>query len=150
MAVATYMLCMKQLAILCCLAMPAHAWEFTPGLPCLLSHETDEAAVELTYDPTAPLYSITITRAAPWPDAPVFRMRFDGMAPLTISTDRQTFSADRRALTVIDRGFGNVLNGLQYNETASALLGDTTVMFPLKGAEEPVAAFRACRPRAGA
>lgn len=150
MAVATYMPCMKQLAILCCLAMPAHAWEFTPGLPCLLSHETDEAAVELTYDPTAPLYSITITRAAPWPDAPVFRMRFDGMAPLTISTDRQTFSADRRALTVIDRGFGNVLNGLQYNETASALLGDTTVMFPLKGAEEPVAAFRACRPRAGA
>ncbi len=141
---------MKRLLILCCFAMPAHAWEFTPGLPCLLNHETEEAAVELTYDPTAPLYSITITRAAPWPRAPVFQMRFDGLAALTISTDRQKFSADGRALTVIDRGFGNVLNGLQYNETATAILGDTTVVFPLQGAEKPVAAFRSCSPRAGA
>jgi hypothetical protein len=137
------------LAVLC-LSSPAAAWEFTPGLPCLLTHETAEAEIELTYDPTRPLYSVTIRREQPWPGAEVFSMRFDGPAGLAISTTRHALSRDGRALTVMDTGFGNVLNGLQFNDTATALVGDTAVSFPLAGAEEPVAAFRLCQPMPGA
>ncbi|ABG30897.1 hypothetical protein CEP88_16220 [Roseobacter denitrificans] len=125
------------------------AWEFTPGLPCLLNHEEGGAAVALTYDPTAPLYTISITTAEPWPVAPNFSMRFDGPSGLMISTDRQTFSADRRTLTVTDRGFGNVLNGLQFNESATATLGAATVRFSLSDAAEPVSDFRQCRASPG-
>ena len=53
-------------------------------------------------------------------------------------------SEDGRALTVVDTGFGNVLDGLQYNHTAYAIAGDLEIPFPLEGAAEPVAAFRAC------
>lgn len=141
---------MRNICFSLFLATPASAWDFTPGLPCLLTHDQGTVSAELTYDPTAPLYSITITRSTPWPDAPVFAMRFDGPAGLTISTDRQTLSADRRALTVTDRGFGNVLNGLQFNQTATALLGDQAVSFDLSDAADAVAAFRDCKPTAGA
>jgi hypothetical protein len=137
------------LAVLC-LSSPAAAWEFTPGLPCLLTHETAEAEIELTYDPTKPLYSITIVRQEPWPRAEVFSMRFDGPARLTISTTRHALSRDGRSLVVVDTGFGNVLNGLQFNDTATAIIGDTAVRFPLADAAEPVAAFRLCQPMPGA
>lgn len=103
----------------------------------------------MTYDPTLPLYTVTVRRDAAWPDAPIFAMRFDGPAGLTISTDRHILSDDGRALTVTDRGFGNVLNGLQFNETVTALLGDAEVQFPLAGAPEPVADFRLCRAEPG-
>lgn len=126
------------------LATAAPAWEFTPGLPCRLSHATPQARVELTYDPTAPLYSITITRPVPWPDAPAFGLRFDGPRGLTIGTTRHRLSEGGRSLTVTDTGFGNVLDGLQYNHTATALSGETALSFPLAGAAGPVAAFRAC------
>lgn len=137
---------MRSLIILLVLSVPAHAWEFTPGQPCLLTHETEEARIVLTYDPTAPLYSLTITRADPWPEAPAFHMRFDGPRALMIGTGRHTFSDDRRSLTATDRGFGNVLDGLQFNDTAHALAGGLTVSFPLDDAAGPVAAFRACEP----
>jgi hypothetical protein len=35
---------------------------------------------------------------------------------------------------------------LQFNETATAIAGDTAVTVPLAGAAGPVAAFRACAP----
>lgn len=131
------------------LASPGAAWEFTPGLPCLLTHETAAVQIELTYDPTQPIYTLSLTRKQPWPDAPVFSMRFDGPNPISIATDRQTFNADRRTLTVTDSGFGNVLNGLQFNEASTATLGDIAIKIPLSGAARPVAAFRQCRPSAG-
>lgn len=135
------------LLILC--ASPAAAWEFTAGLPCLLRHATADAEIELTYDPTQPLYSVTVRRPGAWPGAPVFAMRFDGPASLTISTDRHTLSGDGRSVTVVDRGFGNVLNGLQFNDQVTALLGETEARFPLEGAAEPVAKFRICRAEPG-
>lgn len=135
---------MRVIGLLFSLALPAQAWEFTPGLPCRLSHETPEAQIELTYDPTQPLYTITITRALPWPDAPVFAMRFDGPRAIGIGTDRHKLHEGGTALTVIDTGFGNVLDGLEFNHTALAMAGDAQVSFPLEGAAEPVAAFRAC------
>lgn len=127
------------------LTSQANAWEFTPGLPCLLTHETPQARIELTYDPTQPLYSITITRTGPWPNAPVFSMRFEGPRPIEIGTDRHRLHEDGTALTVIDTGFGNVLDGLQFNHFAHAIAGDVALSFPLDGAAEPVAAFRACQ-----
>ena len=103
--------------------------------------------MELTHDPTGPLYTITVTRLQPWPDAPVFAMQFDGPRPIAISTTTQSFSADRRSLTVSDTGFGNVLNGLQFNFTASAFLGDAAVVVSLANASEPVQKFRDCDQR---
>lgn len=135
---------MRTILTLLTLATPTYAWEFTPGLPCRLSHETKDARIELTYDPTQPRYSLTITRPAPWPDVPGFAMRFDGSLLIAIGTDRHVLSEDGTALSVTDSGFGNVLDGLQYNSTATAQAGAAEVSFSLAGAAEPVAAFRAC------
>ena len=75
---------------------------------------------------------------------PIFAIRFDGPRGLTISTDRHVILDDGATLTVTDRGFGNVLNGLEFNDTATALLGDRAVAFALDGAGPAVRAFRAC------
>ena len=125
-------------------ASPVGAWEFTPGLPCLLTHAQPDIAVELTHDPTQPLFSITLTRNEPWPTADVFSLRFEGSAGLTISTNRHQLGNGGRSLTVTDRGFGNVLAGLSLNQTAIALIGDQAVAFSLQGAAPPTEAFRAC------
>ena len=140
-----YLAVMRFALALCLLAGPLHAWEFTADPVCTLSHETEAASVRVTHDPAIPEYAITITRAgAAWPGGPVFAIRFDGPRGLTISTTRHRLGEAGRALTVTDRGFGNVLDGLQFNDTATALLGDAAVAFPLDGAAEPVGRFRAC------
>lgn len=127
------------------LALPAQAWEFTPVPICTLSHETADASVTVTWDPRQPEpYAIRIDRAVPWPDAPVFSIDYAGSRPLTISTSRHRLSDGGTALTVTDRGFGNVLDGLEFNATATASLGEAQAPFPLDGAAEPVRAFRAC------
>lgn len=126
------------------LTTQAHAWTFTPGQPCILSHDTQNASIELTYDPAAPLYTLSITRSDPFIPAPVFSMQFQSAVPIAIGTDRHRLTNDNRTLSVADSGFGNVLDGLQFNTTATATLGDLTLEFPLAGAAEPVAAFRAC------
>ena len=128
----------------------ANAWTFTPGLICRLTHETQTATIELTYDPSGPLYSLTVSRTDPLPNVEPFIMRFNGPAGRVISTNNHSFNADQTAVTAQDKGFGNVLDGLQFNDTAEAILGTTTLTFPLQGAAEPVAAFRACDVAAGA
>jgi hypothetical protein len=45
---------------------------------------------------------------------------------------------------VSDRGFGNVLDGLEFNQVALAATGDRVVSIDLDGAAPEVAAFRAC------
>lgn len=135
---------MRVLICLLVWTSPVFAWEFTPGRPCVLTHVEDGAEVTLTHDPAAPLYTITIRTFAPWPDADAFGIRFDGPAGLTITTDRHVISPDGRALSVADRGFGNVLNGLQQNDTATALVGNTAVTFSLDDADDPVSKFRLC------
>lgn len=137
---------MRFFIALLTLTTPAHAWEFTTGLPCLLTHETAQARIELTYDPTQPLYSVTIRRDEAWPETPFFEMAFLGPQGRRIGTDRHVLSDDGRALTATDTGFGNVLDGLQYNHTATAIAGGITVTIPLDGAAGPVADFRACDP----
>jgi hypothetical protein len=131
-------------------AMPAAAWEARIGLVCVLTHATEAAETRLTYDPAVPEYTITIRlRGGAWPDAPTFSMRFDGPQGRVISTDRHVLSEGGAALTVTDSGFGNVLDGLQFNDTAIAFAGDTAVSLPLDGAAPAVADFRECRPAAG-
>jgi len=132
------------------IAPAARAWEFTPGLPCQLTHEQDGIAIELTYDPGVPRYSITVTHPDRLTAAPAFELRFDGPLPIAIGTERHTLDTSGRRVSVTDSGFGNVLNGLQFNTTATAILGGQSVSVSLDGAAEPVAAFRACKVEAGA
>lgn len=141
---------MRLTLLLALIPLQAQAWTFTPGLICRLSHETPFALIELTYDPSLPLYSVTVSQPEALPRTGVFSMRFVGPAGRTISTDRHSFSEGGTAVTAQDSGFGNVLDGLQFNTRAEAILGDTILRFPLEGAAGPVAEFRACAPAAGA
>ena len=133
------------------LASPASAWVATSEGPvCRLSHEMDTGSVEVVHDPRRALpYSIEVTSDEPWTDAPVFAMRFDGPGQMTISTDRHILSDDASSLTVMDRGFGNVLAGLENNFVAMAVLGNFAITIPLKGAPPEVAKFRSCAVGAG-
>lgn len=124
---------------------PALAWQSDiDGPRCTLTHSDDQAEVRLTYDPATPLYAITITRGTPWPDAPIFAMRFGDAQPNTITTNRHVLSDDGLSLTVTDRGFGNVLDGLQFNQQAVAISGAASVTLDLSGAAPEVEAFRLC------
>lgn len=125
--------------------LPAMAWEFTPVPICTLFHQDPEVAVMVTYDPDGGEYAIHLSREGGWPDAAVFSMRFEGPRGLTISTTQHVIEAeDTRTLTVRDRGFGNVLNGLNFNQRAVAVLGDLEVPVSLDGAAPAVEEFRAC------
>ena len=135
---------MRTLTFCLLLTSPAHAWDFTPGLPCKLNHVSAQAEVELTYDPLGPVYAITVTRKAPWPQADNFAIRFDGPQGRIIATDRHQLSEDGLSLTVTDKGFGNVLDGLQYNRSATAKSGEVEVTVGLEGAADAVEAFKAC------
>ncbi len=127
------------------LATPATAWEATVGSICTLSHDTSTAEIFLTYDPAQPLYTLTITRKTEgWTQAPWFAMRFDGPNPIEIATPRHVLSENAESLTVTDTGFGNVLDGLEYNQTAYAFTQDKLTEFPLDGAAPQVRIFRDC------
>ena len=127
-------------------APPAAAWEAgREGAICTLTHNDPvDGDIRLTYDPSGPLYSITVTRAEPWPEAPVFGIAFTGGAELTITTDRHVLSEEGRALSVTDRGFGNVLRGLAQNQSATVFSGPVALLFSLAGAAPEVAEFAAC------
>ncbi|MBV2360008.1 hypothetical protein KUH32_09495 [Thalassococcus sp. CAU 1522] len=131
---------MRSLIAVFCLAGSAlTAWEFTPTPVCTFRNQTP-VAVEVTFD--GQLYAIHLTRAGGWPDAPIFSLQFDGPAGLRISTDRHRITGD--TLTVTDTGFGNVLNGFEFNDTATALIGDLAVPLDLDKAAPAVRAFRDC------
>ncbi|WP_298850417.1 excinuclease ABC subunit B [uncultured Ruegeria sp.] len=127
------------------LGTPATAWEATVGQICTLSHATDEAEIFLTYDPAKPLYTLSVTRKTEsWTKTPWFAMRFEGPNPIEIATPNHILSDGESSLTVTDTGFGNVLNGLEYNLTAYAFTQDRLTEFPLDGAAPQVRVFREC------
>ena len=136
-------LCRISIALLT-LTAPANAWEFTPGSPCLLTSPPGDVAMALTYDPSAPRYTVSITAPEPWPKSQLFVMQFDGPTARQIGTNRHTLSDDGRTLTVTDSGFGNVLDGMAGGGQVVALAGDVAVVISLSGVEAPLAAFRAC------
>ncbi len=136
---------MRALALICLIANPATAWEISALPVCTLSHTEGDTSLTVTYDPAAPQpYAIQVASATVWAEAPVFAMRFDGPAGLTISTDRHQIAPDGQSVTVRDQGFGNVLDGLEFNSRATAILGDQVVGFSLNGAAPEVQKFRAC------
>ncbi|MEO1733754.1 MAG: hypothetical protein AAFR45_09040 [Pseudomonadota bacterium] len=125
------------------LASSSFAWEAKSGAICILDHQEPIAEVRLTYDPAIPEYSITVRRAdSDWLAAPLFGITFDGSRGLSITTNRH--DVDGPSVTVRDSGFGNVLNGLEFNDTATAVLGQQTVTVSLEGAAPEVQKFRAC------
>ena len=136
---------MRSLFALLLFATPATAWEFTPIPVCTIAEDTPDVSIRVTFDPAlAEPYTISLTRPAPWPETVAFGLRFDGPAALTIGTSRHRLSPDGRTLSVSDTGFGNVLDGMALNHTATALAGEAEVPFDLAGARPAVDAFRAC------
>ena len=133
---------MRCLIALLLLAGPVHAWEFTARPVCTLSHSEGDTRMKVTYDHAAALYAIAVTTAAGWPDAPAFSIRFEGPRPNVISTRRHVVAGN--TLTVTDSGFGNLLDGLEFNQTATAFTESAAAAVSLNGAAEPVQAFRGC------
>lgn len=129
------------------LASPAAAWEFSSSPLCTVKNQGSDQdsgmALEMTYDGAT--YRLTLTHPEGWPPADVFSMRFAPQGPF-ISTNRHQINGD--SLVVEDAGFGNVLNGLQFNIGAAAILGDTVRVIDLTGAAPAIEAFRACEPTA--
>jgi hypothetical protein len=136
---------MRALIALLLVSTPAQAWDFTPIPVCTIAEETPTLSVRVTYDPAQPEpYAISLTRPEAWPVTDSFGLRFDGPQAMTIGTARHRLSDDGRTLTVSDTGFDNVLNGLAFNATATALAGGTELPINLTGAAPAVEAFRAC------
>ncbi|MEO1679421.1 MAG: hypothetical protein AAFU80_14815 [Pseudomonadota bacterium] len=139
---------MRALALLLATTLPAAAWEVVPADICTVEHVGESAQVTLTYDHRSREYAIEIERLnGAWPAAPAFSIRFDGAGALVISTPRHTLSPDGRTITARDTGFGNVLNGLEFNDTATAFTGQAAETLDLRGdkpAAPAIAAFRAC------
>ncbi len=131
---------MRLALILSLLAAPVAAWQFSAQPICRLDH-AGETSVAITYDGS--LYAITLTRPEGWPRGSLFTMAFQPIGPV-ISTRRHRIVGN--ALTVTDRGFGNVLNGVEFNAVAIATVGETSVTIDLSEAAPEVQAFRACSP----
>ncbi len=136
---------MRSALALILLTSPAAAWEFSASPICTLTDTSDAGDITVTYDPAITEYTVTVTLPdGQWPSDPTFGMAFANDRPISIQTDQHTISPDGRSITVKDRGFGNVLNGLEFNKRAYAMLGDTTVGIDLTGIGPAITAFRAC------
>ena len=136
---------MRLAVALSLLAGQATAWEFSPTPICTLSHVENDVSLTLTFDPAASQYELILTlRADVWPTAPAFGMLFDGPRRIQIGTDRHVLSQESRRLAVRDSGFGNVLDGLEFNDRALAQSGPKIVAFSLSDAAPLVRAFREC------
>lgn len=138
---------MRSVLLLVCLLSiapaTARAWTFSPDPICTISERQADLRIEVTFDPATGLYALVVSRDAGWPAAPILALRFDrGMGDLTISTDRHVVDGPR--LTVTDRGFGNVLRGLEFFGRGTLSTGDLSLSFDTTAAAGAVTAFRAC------
>ena len=134
---------MRIIALTMFLPTCASAWEFSPHPLCTLSHQSESAQIEITYDPGVPEYRMTLNLLAEhWARSENFGITFRGERPLTIGTDRHEI--DQGNLTVADTGFGNVLYGLEFNTIAIAFTSAQTEQFSLAGAPSAVRNFRSC------
>ena len=89
------------------------------GQVCALSHAVETASVRVTYDPALGEYAIAITPDRPWEPGPIFVIHFNG------------------------------LDGIAFNDTAMALLGDRAVTVELDGTGPAVQALRDCADAVG-
>lgn len=136
---------MRLAMILALFPLPVLAWDFSPDPICTLTHQAKDAEIVITYDASLPEYTLMVTlRRGTWPDAAVFYMDYPNGAGPNISTTRHSLSADGATLFVRDRGFGNVLDGLEQNGSLAASSGTTRVTADIADAAPAVRAFRAC------
>ncbi|MEL7203283.1 MAG: excinuclease ABC subunit B [Pseudomonadota bacterium] len=140
---------MRAVALILLLSTPAAAWEASRDGPvCLLTQTTEDVTVTVSHDITKDVpYAIDLTRTGGWTPGPLFAIRFDGLGPRTITTDRHM--VDNDTLTVTDTGFGNVLDGIAQNFVALASTGETAVVIPLEGAAPEVEKFKSCSANVG-
>ena len=132
-------------ALLALLATTVGAWEFRADPICTIEHENSGGQVTVTFDPLSRLYGIDLTLAeGQWPDAPAFGILFAGGNQIQIGTDRHQLLEDGATLRVTDEGFGNVLDGLEFNLRAFAKTGGQIFVFELMEAAPAVQAFRDC------
>lgn len=136
---------MRIALILAILPFPATAWEFSPTPICTLSHQNADAEFTVTFDASLPEYALSIRLATGiWDTSPVFQLSFLGANSLQIGTIEHSFSADSTTLFVRDSGFGNVLDGLEFNDAAIASAAPKSVSFDLTNADPAIQAFREC------
>ena len=129
--------------LLMCLPTWAAAWEFSPDPLCTLSHQSQTAEVVITHDPSVPVYRMRVSLVGDrWADSQTFGIAFRGGRSLTIGTDRHLIDND--TLSVADSGFGNVLDGLEYNLVAIAFTKSQSLQLSLDGAAPEVRKFRDC------
>ena len=134
---------MRLIMLIALLPTWAAAWEFTPYPLCTLSQASDAADVLITYDPSVPEYRMNIGLVSGrWSESERFGITFRGERPLTIGTDRHNIEGND--LSVADAGFGNVLNGLEFNDVAIAFTTKQTLQISLTGAAPRVQEFRKC------
>lgn len=120
-------------------------WRFEESTICVLTGETSDSIVVLTHDYAEGRYTISMQRPGQtWQPGPTLSIAFEGGRPLTISTDRHALSEAGDVLSVSDRGFGNVLDGMQFNEQMTILTGEHSVVVPLNQAAPEVQDFRDC------
>lgn len=130
------------------LASPATAWEFSPSPICTLYHADAVLGFTVTFDPSSGIYALSArfleNHPADWPESDVFFLEFDGPHRLRLATDQHIYSDDMKELSVSDRGFGNVLDGLEFNDFAEVISGDMSATVDLTGAAQEVRKFRDC------
>ena len=105
----------------------------------------------MTHDPSRAMpYVIEVNRTdARWTPAKIFSIRVDGSEHIAISTGRHELTKNGTSLSVSDTGIGNILNGLEFNHVADAVLGVRVLIIQLTGAAPEVARFRDCARRVG-
>lgn len=134
---------MRLTVLAICLPTCAVAWEFSSDPLCTLSHESLHARVVITHDPGVPEYRMRLSLpTGAWANSETFGISFQGGRSLTIGTDRHQI--DGATLTVSDAGFGNVLNGLEFNQMAIAFTTNQSRQLSLAGAAPEVRKFRKC------
>lgn len=145
LATSPYIPLMRTVFAFLLVTSPAAAWEFSATPICTLTETSEAGEITVTYDPAITEYTITVSLPqGRWPTDLVFGMAFANDRPISIQTDQHSISPDGRSITVKDRGFGNVLNGLEFNSRAYAILGDTSVSIDLAGIGPAITAFRDC------
>lgn len=134
---------MRFLFLLLLSPVPAFSWEFSRDPVCRLHHQSPSAQIDISFNSEPTRYQLSITLSGlDWNAAPSFGIFFDGGKSLTIGTDRHIINGD--TLSVVDSGFGNVLNGLEFNQVATAFTSSHVVTFNLEGAADAVRQFRDC------
>ena len=136
----------RLICLLALLATSAAAdWQFEETTVCVLTGEATNSVVIVTHDYAEGRYTIAMQQPGEtWQPGPTLSIAFEGQRPLTIGTDQHVLSEAGDVLSVSDRGFGNVLDGMQFNEQMTILTGDHSVVVSLDQAAPAVQQFRDC------